>query len=72
MLEESPWILKASNARSLGAVKDEAVTASVRDAPELSCSAVGYTIDPGSERQYEMFEEVRAGAAEAKASAWLS
>ena len=30
--------------------------------------AIGYTIYPGSDRQYEMFEEVRAGAAEAKAN----
>jgi class I fructose-bisphosphate aldolase len=29
---------------------------------------VGYTIYPGSDRQYEMFEEVRAAAAEARAS----
>lgn len=65
---EIPLILKANNANSLGSVKDEAITATVRDALELGCSAIGYTIYPGSERQYEMFEEVRAGAAEAKAS----
>ncbi|MBN9316725.1 MAG: class I fructose-bisphosphate aldolase [Devosia sp.] len=63
-----PLILKANNANGLGAIKDEAVTATVRDALELGCSAIGYTIYPGSDRQYEMFEEVRAGAAEAKAS----
>lgn len=63
-----PLILKANNANALGSVKDEAVTASVRDALELGCSAIGYTIYPGSDRQYEMFEEVRAGAAEARAS----
>jgi class I fructose-bisphosphate aldolase len=49
-------------------VKDEAVTATVRDALELGCAAIGYTIYPGSDRQYDMFEEVRAGAAEAKAN----
>jgi len=65
---EIPLILKANSANSLGTVKDEAITAGVRDALELGCSAIGYTIYPGSERQYEMFEEVRAGAAEAKAS----
>ena len=65
---EIPLILKANNANGLGTVKDEAITASVRDALELGCSGIGYTIYPGSDRQYEMFEEVRAGAAEAKAS----
>jgi len=65
---EIPLILKANNANSLGTVKDEAITASVRDALELGCSAIGYTIYPGSDRQYEMFEEVRAGAAEARAN----
>lgn len=62
-----PLILKANSANGLGSIKDEAVTATVRDALELGCSAIGYTIYPGSDRQYEMFEEVRAGAAEAKA-----
>jgi len=65
---EIPLILKANNANSLGTIKDEAITATVRDALELGCSAIGYTIYPGSDRQYEMFEEVRAGAAEAKAN----
>jgi len=63
-----PLILKANSANGLGSVKDEAITATVRDALELGCSAIGYTIYPGSDRQYEMFEEVRAGAAEAKAN----
>ncbi len=65
---EVPLILKANNANSLASVKDEAITATVRDALELGCAAIGYTIYPGSDRQYEMFEEVRAGAAEAKAN----
>lgn len=65
---EIPLILKANSANSLGTVKDEAITATVRDALELGCSAIGYTIYPGSDRQYDMFEEVRAGAAEAKAN----
>lgn len=65
---EVPLILKANNANSLGTIKDEAITGTVRDALELGCSAIGYTIYPGSDRQYDMFEEVRAGAAEAKAN----
>lgn len=63
-----PLILKANGANGLGAIRDEAITATVRDALELGCSAIGYTIYPGSDRQYEMFEEVRAGAAEARAN----
>ena len=65
---EIPLSLKANNANALGTVKDEAITSTVRDALELGCVAVGYTIYPGSDRQYEMFEEVRAAAAEARAS----
>jgi class I fructose-bisphosphate aldolase len=62
-----PLILKANSGNSLGAEKDQAVTASVRDALELGCSAVGFTIYPGSPHQYEMFEEVRDGISEARA-----
>jgi class I fructose-bisphosphate aldolase len=65
---EVPLILKANNGDSLSTVKDQAVTASVRDALELGCAAVGYTIYPGSPQQYEMFEEVREGIAEARAA----
>lgn len=61
-----PLILKANSANSLGAGYDQAVTATPRDALELGCSAIGYTIYPGSDQQYEMIEEVRAAAAEAK------
>lgn len=64
---EIPLILKINNANSLGTVKDEAITATVRDALELGCSGIGFTIYPGSDRQYDMFEEIRAAAAEAKA-----
>jgi class I fructose-bisphosphate aldolase len=63
-----PLILKANSANSLGTEKDEAITGTAQDALELGCSAIGYTIYPGSDRQYDMFEEVRAGAAEARAS----
>jgi len=65
---EIPLILKANNVNGLGTIKDEAITATVRDALELGCSAIGCTIYPGSDRQYDMFQEVRAGAAEAKAN----
>lgn len=65
---EVPLILKANSANAFGAIKDEAITATVRDALDLGCVAVGYTIYPGADRQYEMFEEVRSAAAEARAS----
>ena len=62
-----PTILKVNNANSLASTKDQAVTASVQDALRLGCAAIGFTIYPGSEHQYEMIEEVRVLAAEAKA-----
>ena len=62
-----PLILKANHADSLSPIKDQAVTATPRDALELGCAAIGYTIYPGSDFQYGMFEEVREGIAEAKA-----
>ncbi|MGN6486791.1 MAG: class I fructose-bisphosphate aldolase [Devosia sp.] len=65
---EVPLILKANHADSLATTRNQAVTATVRDALELGCTAIGYTIYPGSDFQYEMFEEVRAGMAEARAA----
>jgi len=62
-----PLILKANHADSLDITRNQAVTATARDALELGCTAIGYTIYPGSEYQYEMFEAVRAGIAEARA-----
>src|SRR5262247_780140 len=61
-----PTILKVNSANSLSTNKDQAVTASVKDALRLGCSAIGFTIYPGSEDQYEMFEEIRDLASEAK------
>lgn len=61
-----PLILKANSANSLSTEHDQAITATPRDALELGCVAVGFTIYPGADRQYEMFEEVRAAAAEAR------
>ncbi|HEY9012095.1 MAG TPA: class I fructose-bisphosphate aldolase [Devosia sp.] len=63
---EVPLILKANSANALSTIKDEAITGTVRDALELGCAAIGFTIYPGSDRQYEMFEEVRAAIAEAR------
>lgn len=62
-----PLILKANNANSLATSKDQAVTASVGDALRLGCAAIGFTVYPGSEHQFEMVEEVREMADEARA-----
>ncbi len=62
-----PTILKVNSANSLSRNKDQAVTASVADALRLGCSAVGFTIYPGSDDQYPMMEELRDISREAKA-----
>ncbi len=61
-----PTILKVNSANSHSVTKDQAVTASVQDALRLGCSAIGFTIYPGSENQFEMIEELRELALEAK------
>ncbi len=62
-----PTILKMNSANSLSRLKDQAVTASVTDALQLGCSAIGFTIYPGSDDQFEMMEEIRELTREAKA-----
>ncbi len=65
-----PTILKMNSANSLApkdAAPNQAVTASVADALRLGCSAVGFTIYPGSHDCFEMMEEIREIAEEAKA-----
>ncbi|HUN53018.1 MAG TPA: class I fructose-bisphosphate aldolase [Candidatus Sulfotelmatobacter sp.] len=65
-----PLILKLNSANSLSrekAAPTQAMTASVRDALRLGCAAVGFTIYPGSDAAYDMMEEVRALAEEARA-----
>jgi len=61
-----PTILKLNSANSLSTLKDQAVHGSIEDALKLGCSAVGFTIYPGSEFQFEMMEELREIAVEAK------
>lgn len=61
-----PTILKLNSANSLSTNKDQAVTGSVMDALRLGCSAIGFTIYPGSEDQFAMMEEIRELAEEAK------
>jgi class I fructose-bisphosphate aldolase len=63
-----PLILKLNDHDSLwpGAEPDAALTASVADALRLGCSAIGFTIYPGSARAFEMYGQLRACAEEAR------
>jgi fructose-bisphosphate aldolase, class I len=64
-----PLILKMNSANSLSRQTenaDQAVTASVRDALRLGCSAIGFTIYPGSDEMFGQYEEIRDLAREAK------
>jgi len=63
-----PTILKMNSANSLSALTsgDQAVTASVDDALKLGCSAIGFTIYPGSDNCYAMMEEFRELSKEAR------
>jgi class I fructose-bisphosphate aldolase len=63
-----PTILKANSSNSLATSKDQAVTAGVNDALRLGCSAIGFTIYPGSEYAFDQMEEFRELADEAKAA----
>ena len=65
-----PTILKMNSANSLSRQKegaDQAVTASIDDALRLGCSAIGFTIYPGSDAMYNQYEEFRELSREAKA-----
>ena len=63
-----PLILKLNNSDSLlsGDNPKSAVTGSVKDALRLGCSAIGFTIYPGSAQRNEMYQELRALSEEAK------
>ena len=67
-LGEIPLVLKLNNSDTLAKTEHpiSAVTSSVRDAVRLGCSAVGYTIYPGSGARNEMYEDLRDIIAEAK------
>ncbi|TMV75132.1 class I fructose-bisphosphate aldolase [Thioclava sp. BHET1] len=64
-----PTILKVNSANSLmssTAGKNQAVTAGVDDALRLGCSAIGFTIYPGSDLAIDMMEEIREMRKEAQ------
>ncbi len=65
---EIPLILKVNDHDVLLDEKDptQALTGSVQDALRLGCAGVGFTIYPGSSHRFEMYEQIRAYAAEAK------
>ena len=65
-----PTILKANSSNSLarhGDAPTQAITGSVAEAIRLGCSAIGYTIYPGSDEAFDMISEFQEIAAEAKA-----
>ena len=64
-----PTILKYNSSNSLASSEgdyEQAITGSIQDALELGCSAVGFTIYPGSNNQFELMEEVRDMIRQAK------
>ena len=64
-----PLILKANSANSLISKEnspDQSITASIQDAVYLGCTAIGFTIYPGSDNSLEMIEEVSELVSEAK------
>jgi len=56
-----PLILKVNNSDSLGgpAQPESALTSTVRSAVRLGCSAIGYTIYPGSGQRNDMYQDIR-------------
>lgn len=65
-----PTILKINSSNALhngGTAPYQATTASVKDALRLGCSAIGFTIYPGSDAAFDMIEEIKELALEAKA-----
>ena len=66
-----PLILKINSSCSLapaGEDADQAVTGSVADALRLGCSAIGFTIYPGSTATLSMLEQLRELSEEARAA----
>ena len=65
---EIPLILKLNSSDSLTKIDQplSAVTSSIKDAVRLGCTAVGFTIYPGSSARNTMLEELRGLILEAK------
>jgi class I fructose-bisphosphate aldolase len=64
---EIPLILKVNNSDTLAKVEPmSALTSSVKDAVRLGCTAIGYTIYPGSSERNQQYQDLRDMIAEAK------
>jgi class I fructose-bisphosphate aldolase len=64
-----PLILKANSANSLVSKKNppnQAITANIQDAIYLGCTAIGFTIYPGSDDSLYMIQEISELISEAK------
>ena len=64
-----PMILKINSANSLSnksVIPNQAITSSVHDALRLGCAAIGFTIYPGSDKAFEMMEEITELSKQAK------
>ncbi len=67
-LGEVPLILKLNNSDTMAKLDQpiSALTGSVKDAVRLGCTAIGFTIYPGSSERNTMYQEIRDLVAEAK------
>lgn len=65
---EIPLILKINNSDTMFSNKApiSALTSGIDDALRLGCSAIGFTIYPGSSFRKEMYEEIALASSEAK------
>jgi fructose-bisphosphate aldolase, class I len=61
-----PTILKVNSSNSWATGANQAMTGGVDDALRLGCSAIGFTIYPGSDDCFELMEEIKEMSAEAK------
>ncbi|WAJ26590.1 class I fructose-bisphosphate aldolase [Antarcticirhabdus aurantiaca] len=70
---EVPLIMKLNSGNSLAAgSNDQALTGTVKDALRLGCVGVGFTIYPGSDKFYDMQEELRELTYEAKSQGLMT
>jgi len=67
---EIPLILKLNSNNSLFSTKNptQAITASVEQALQLGCAAIGFTIYPGSAQSLGMYEQLQALTEQAKSA----
>tara|TARA_A100001011_G_scaffold276556_1_gene286219 strand:+ start:77 stop:994 length:918 start_codon:yes stop_codon:yes gene_type:complete len=65
-LGQIPTILKINSSNTLATSLDQAVTGSIDDALKLGCVAIGFTIYPGSEHNFDLMEEFKKLSFEAK------